>query len=85
MKKKRPKILTPAKIGQIDPKIVRLAIKKLKEVRLHDKRKSEFERATRLKGYSLNKEERGRYEDNWLQEAWEIFNLIDIDNIRGDT
>ena len=50
-----------------------------------DKRKSEFERAARLKGYSLNKEEIGRYEDTWLQEAWEIFSLIDIDNIRGDT
>ena len=37
-----------------------------------------FENAAKKKGYSFEKNELGKYEDNWLQEAWEIFSLIDL-------
>ena len=37
-----------------------------------------FENAAAKKGYSFDKDELGRYQDNWLQEAWEIFSLIDL-------
>jgi len=51
-----------------------------KLLRLH------FENGARKKGYCFEKDELGRYEDNWLQEAWEIFMLIDlIDLILQDT
>ena len=40
-----------------------------------------FEKAAKKKGYSLMQDEFGRYEDNWLQEAWEIFSLIDFGSV----
>jgi len=44
----------------------------------YEKMRLAFENAAKKKGYSMDKDELGRYEDNWLQEAWEIFNLIDL-------
>ncbi|CAM0068892.1 hypothetical protein PODOV060v1_p0030 [Vibrio phage 234P8] len=36
-----------------------------------------FEKAAAKKGYTLDRDDVDRYVDNWLQEAWEIFMLID--------
>ena len=46
-----------------------------------EKIRASFERGASKKGYSFTKDDLGRYEDVWLQEAWEIFNLIDIKKI----
>ena len=40
--------------------------------------KREFEKAAIKKGYVLAKDEYDRYEDCYLQEAWEVFNLVDL-------
>ena len=40
-----------------------------------------FESGAKKKGYSFEKDELGRYVDNWLQEAWEIFGLIDLESL----
>lgn len=37
-----------------------------------------FEKAALTKGYSLD---RDKYEDCYLQEAWEVFILIDLTSI----
>jgi len=42
-----------------------------------------FENAAKKKGYSLDQDQLGRYEDIYLQEAWEIFSLIDLKKITG--
>ena len=42
-----------------------------------------FENGAKKKGYCFDKDEFGRYEDNWLQEAWEIFFLIDLEKAQG--
>lgn len=42
----------------------------------HEKRVVMFERTAKKKGYSLDKDKHDRYEDNWLQEAWNIFAAI---------
>jgi hypothetical protein len=44
----------------------------------YDVLKLAFENGAKKKGYSFEKDELGNYEDNWLQEAWEIFFLIDL-------
>jgi len=41
-----------------------------------------FENGAKKKGYSFEKDDEGRYIDNWLQEAWEIFGLIDLTTIK---
>lgn len=38
----------------------------------------EFEKAALKKCYSLDKDNLGFYEDCYLQEAWEVFSLIDL-------
>ncbi len=40
-----------------------------------------FEKAATKKGYTLDRDDVDRYVDNWLQEAWEIFMLIDHSEI----
>jgi hypothetical protein len=47
----------------------------------HEKRVLAFEKAAKKKGYSFDKDDVDRYEDNWLQEAWEIFSLIDLKSL----
>jgi len=47
----------------------------------HKSRVLAFENAAKKKGYSFDRDNLGRYEDNWLQEAWEIFGLIDLRKI----
>lgn len=47
----------------------------------HQKMQIAFENAARKKGYCFDKDELGRYEDNWLQEAWEIFGLVNFDEL----
>jgi len=42
----------------------------------HEKRVAMFERTARARGYSTDKDEHARYEDNWLREAWNIFASI---------
>ena len=45
------------------------------------KRRAEFEKAAKRKGYNLDSDELGRYDDHYLQEAWSIFTKIDIEAI----
>ena len=40
-----------------------------------------FENGAKKKGYSFDKDDVGRYKDNWLQEAWEIFCLVNFDEL----
>ena len=47
----------------------------------YEKLKLAFKKAALKKGYSLDQDEFGHYEDNWLQEAWEIFSLVDFKEI----
>ena len=47
----------------------------------YEKRKAAFEKAAKKKDYSLDKDNVDRYKDICLQEAWEIFNLIDLKEI----
>lgn len=49
----------------------------------YEKLKLAFENGAKKKGYSFDRDEYGRYEDNWLQEAWEIFFLIDLRDLTG--
>ena len=42
----------------------------------HEKRVVMFERTAKVKGYSVDKDEYDRYEDDLLQEAWNIFASI---------
>jgi len=44
----------------------------------YERVKAEFEKAAIKKGYCLDKDDSDMYKDVWLQEAWEIFNLMDI-------
>jgi len=45
----------------------------------YEERRSAFENAAKKKGYCFEQDEFGRYVDVYLQEAWEIFNLVDLD------
>jgi len=47
----------------------------------HEKMVAAFEKGAAKKGYSFERDEVGRYEDNWLQEAWEVFCLIDTKSL----
>lgn len=49
-----------------------------KPEKISDLYQLEFEKAALKKGYSLDKDECDRYEDCYLQEAWEIFSSIDL-------
>ncbi len=40
-----------------------------------------FENSAKKKGYSFDKDDLGRYQDSWLQEAWEIFFLVNFDEL----
>ncbi len=40
-----------------------------------------FENSAKKKGYCFDKDDVGRYEDNWLQEAWEIFSGINFNEL----
>ena len=40
-----------------------------------------FENSAKKKSYSFDKDDLGRYEDNWLQEAWEIFSSVNFDEL----
>lgn len=53
----------------------------MSELEEYKRRVIAFENAARKKGYSFDRDELGRYQDNWLQEAWEIFNMIDLKDI----
>jgi len=43
-----------------------------------EKSRVEFEKAASKKGYCFDVDDVGRYEDTFLQEAWEIFSLINL-------
>ena len=44
----------------------------------YNKIRKVFESGALMKGYSLDQCALGFYKDTWLQEAWEIFNLVDL-------
>ena len=44
----------------------------------HEKMQAAFESAAKKKGYFFNKDFLGMYKDKGLQEAWELFNLVDL-------
>lgn len=48
----------------------------------HNRMVVAFENGAKKKGYSFERDETGRYEDNWLQEAWEIFCLVNFDELK---
>ena len=44
----------------------------------YSKIRSSFEKAALKKSFSISEDEFGFYEDCYLQEAWEVFSLIDL-------
>lgn len=44
----------------------------------YETKRVQFEKAACKKGYCLDVDSVGRYEDVFLQEAWEIFSLINL-------
>ena len=45
------------------------------------KLREEFEKSAKAKGYNLDTDDLGWYEDHYLQEAWSIFTGIDLRQI----
>jgi len=47
----------------------------------HEKMVAAFEESAEKRGYSLSRDDVGLYEDQWLQEAWEVFAGVDFNKI----
>jgi hypothetical protein len=47
----------------------------------YEARKVLFEEAAIQKGYSIDKDQWDLYKDHYVSEAWDIFNLIELDDI----
>jgi len=48
----------------------------------HHEMVAAFEAGAAKKGYCFDRDDSDRYEDIFLQEAWEIFTLIDLTQAR---
>ena len=47
----------------------------------HEKMQAAFESAAKKKGYLFDKDFLGMYKDIGLQEAWELFMLVDLKEV----